>query len=435
MLRSVLRGLLIGILILLLILMGLCAFLGWLVGRATADPLCSGQDLVILVDHSGSMARDLDPDGARWELVYRILKELQIVPYVSVHRRVALLAFGGFTDVLLPLADPAAFPEQSSIRSIVRRLPNMGWSDLDGALQFIETMSSSGRCMTVAIITDGVPQTAAHPDPEDHLPILTDHLKDLRQKGITVILILWAEPQVRSWEAFQKAYHHWVAMAEEGMIALVELQNPEDREKTVQAVIERLSSTSLPMIPKTMGPSPAPGGIFPPTPISTPSPPPPPATLSPSTAVISAPSGGPQWGWVALGFLAFISLLLLLIRLRRPHRPVLEGELVLILGPNSPVGRRYDLSALQRHEALLGEDLGRDFPKRAARLEAREDPLGRVRIWLIPLDPSRVTRNGQPVERELPLQDGMTWWIGPFHLRYENLKDRTSDWMGGKHDL
>lgn len=409
MLRRMLEGFLIGMLAL------------GSPGRAIEES-CPNRAVVILVDHSGSMARDLDPEGARWRVAARILEGLRSAPPAHL-RAVSVLAFGEAIRVLLPPTDPSALPTQPF--SQVKGLPHLGWSDLVGTLQFME------ECATVVVLTDGVPQTEQDRDPEHHLPLVQDRLKALRRKGVVVVLILWATPRTGEWRAFQKAYPHWVDMANEGIIDLVEIRDPaSDVETAVRAVRGALAARALQMTP-TPFPSPT-------RPLPHPSPTP---TAAIAATMASAqgsgapppstpsPAGRPPWGGMALGLLVLAaSLLFFIIRTRRPH-PGLEGELLILRGPNGLVGRRLDLSALRR-PAILGEDLDRSLPKRVARLEAR-----RGKVWLIPLNPSQVLRNGQPLEGELALEDGMIFEIGPCLVRYENLKDRIAEWTGGQYDF
>jgi len=412
----VLKWIAVGILLFWLITMALCAFLGWLVGRAHAAPICQERAVVILMDQSGSVARDLDPEGKRWLWARQFLEALREHPRAV--NRVAMLVFGSSTQVVLEWTSPHSLP--TDLDRQWRKLPAMGWSDLEGAFRMVEAISPSG-CLDLVVITDGVPQTAERQDPSLHERSLEDLLRRWRRTTGRIWMVQIETPQARSWPAFQRATVFWQRLGHEGIVTFVTWGA--DPSTIARAIAEELG------LPPTLVPSPSPspaspaGSLHPPsTPwppsgeVASPSPSPAGSFHPPSTGA-AAPPGPQDRGWGFMGVAAAGLVFFLFLVLGGAHRHgrsagILKGELTLVSGPNPVEGRTWDLSARRRVRIWVGGDLDPRLPPRLGILEARPGPAGPEAWW--------ISSDG----REFPLHDGAIWEAGPYRFRYQNLEAR-----------
>ncbi|MBO9361534.1 MAG: VWA domain-containing protein [Thermoflexus sp.] len=417
-----LKWIVILILALWLSMLLLCALLGWLIGRATASPLCpDGRSLIFLMDQSGSMARELDPQGMRWQFAEALISALRKRPQAP--SQIALVAYGTRPQVLLP-------PTVLSGARIPLQAPEMGWSDLIGALEMAMTLSD--ECAIWILLSDGVPQTAEQRDPEGHFPLLREQLRAGRQQGILIVLVRVAPPTAYTWRAFQKASPFWQQMAEEGTIQLFHLHESHDIPDLVGELLASLSQ------PSSLMPTPTPHPKIDASPTMPPRPPleedslqipiPPSSPVAPVRAETHRAKG--SLSLLIPGFLGCL-LFFSLLRICRARRPRLPGELLLITDPKGLSGRRWDLSRIRRKRLTLGEDLDPALPRSAAQLELRPDERGTTRIHLIPLQPGRVFQEERPLQEPIPLQDGDCFRIDGYLFRYENLKERIERWEPG----
>lgn len=419
--RRLLRWISIAFLVFLIFLLTLCMLLGWLVGRAMSSPLCSAWDVIIMVDQSGSVTRDIDPEGERWTLIHELINSLQSV---SVLVRVALLTFETSAHEVVPLTPLMDFPKSDDLMRLISGLPSMGWSDFDKGLEMAQRSLSDQRCALLILVTDGVPQTAQARDPRLHFPALEAQLWNLKRMGVHVVLVQLVGSSEPRWEAFQKSKAFWKQMSAEGLVLWLELAGPEDRRRIVENIrgllYSMVPSTPLPVFQPTIPASQMPAAPMPVTPSKGAPPDPTPPLIAPSEPVQL-----PEWRLPLLGIV--LSMLSILWSIRRMRdRSELTGMLMVIEGPNGLAGRRWDLSRAQRSMLRLGEDLDPRLPKGVARLVARQDSTGHARVWLIPMQtPAQpILVRGKPVTWELPLRDQDEIQIGSCRLRFESLEER-----------
>lgn len=143
---------------------------------------------------------------------------------------------------------------------------------------------------------------------------------------------------------------------------------------------------------------------------------------------------GLSWAWILTASVLLLSAGAGGFWWRQHNRPLVEGTLHLVQGPETEkAGRTWNLGQLGRGSVTLGRTVRSDVvlahdlevPPQAAVIHARYDANGCVQPILTDVSgDGAVLINNQPVGRGCQLNDGDLIRIGHYLLRYENLSLR-----------
>jgi len=115
--------------------------------------------------------------------------------------------------------------------------------------------------------------------------------------------------------------------------------------------------------------------------------------------------------------------------------PFPEGVLKVVRGPEGETGKQWDLSSFGKKKVFLGSGAKCEIrfacpgevPFRAGYFSAKKEATG-VKTIFVPLS-GGFTVNGIPNPGERALSDGDLIAIGPYSLRYENLRQKAAGRM------